>query len=81
MNSQQQTYDSKLVAALGVAIKKARELGYGIEKMKITLSVTDRVCTAYFETIPEPGHAILGGDLTIKVDINTQTVIDFERGQ
>jgi hypothetical protein len=78
---QQQTYDAKLVNALGGALKKARELGYENEKMKVTLSVSDSVCKVYFETIPEPGHAILGGDLTIDVDFNTHRIIDFERGQ
>jgi len=26
-------------------------------------------------------HVVLGGDLTVKIDLNTKQVIDFERGQ
>jgi hypothetical protein len=81
MSSQQQTHDESLVKALELGIKKARELGYEVEKMKIALSASDGVCMVYFELIPEPGHVALGGDLTVKVDLKTRSVIDFERGQ
>ena len=81
MDPQQQTYDANLVKALEAAMKKARELGYEIERMKVTLSVSQSVCKAYFETIPKPGHAILGGDLTIEMDFETHRIINFERGQ
>jgi len=64
-----------------VALDKACELKYELERMKVTFSVSDDACTAYFEVVPEPGHLVLGGDLTVKIDLNTKQVIDFERGQ
>jgi len=70
-----------LVKAFEVALDKARELKYQLERMKVTFSVADDACTAYFEVVPEPGHLVLGGDLTVKIDLNTKQVIDFERGQ
>jgi len=70
-----------LVKAFEVALDKARELKYQLERMKVTFSVADDACTAYFEVVPEPGHLVLGGGLTVKIDLNTKQVIDFERGQ
>src|SRR5438132_6718220 len=55
-----------LVRAFEVALDKARELKYQLERMKVTFSVSDDACTAYFEVVPEPGHLVLGGDLTIR---------------
>ncbi len=70
-----------LVKAFEVALDKAREFKYELERMKVTFSVLDDACIAYFEVVPEPGHAVLGGDLTVRIDLNTKQVIDFERGQ
>src|SRR5437773_677791 len=70
-----------LVKAFEVALDKAREFEYELERMKVTFSVSDDACTAYFEVVPEPGHVVLGGDLSVKIDLNTKQVIDFERGQ
>src|SRR6266567_4469401 len=59
-----------LVKAFEVALDKAREFKYELERMKVTFSVSDDACTAYFEVVPEPGHLVLGGDLTVKIDLN-----------
>ena len=67
--------------AFEVALDKAHELKYQLERMKVTFSVADHACTAYFEVVPEPRHVVLGGNLTVKIDLNTKQVIDFERGQ
>ena len=81
MVAQQQSYDVELVKALEKALQQARTLGYEAEKMRVSLLVANDVCTTYFEVVPPPGQAILGGDLTIQVDLNTHHVINFERGQ
>jgi hypothetical protein len=81
MVAQQQSYDTELVKALERALKQARSLGYDAEKMRVSLSVADDVCTTYFEVVPPPGQVILGGDLTVQIDLNTQNVIHFELGQ
>lgn len=78
---ERERYDETITQALRVALAKARELGYEVEKMQVTVSVRDVKATAYFETIPEPGHAILGGDLTVVVDVKTLAVVDVQRGQ
>ena len=69
-----------LVKAFEVALDKAREFKYELERMKVTFSVSGDAWTAYFEVVPEPGHLVLGGDPTVKIDLNTKQVIDFERG-
>ena len=81
MNVQAEQYDAQLVGAIGVAIGKARELGYDVEAMSVKASVADRTCTVYFEPVPEPGSAILGGDLTVDVNLDTKEIVKFERGQ
>lgn len=81
MSAQQLSYDAELVRALERALKQARSLGYDAEKMRVSLSVADDVCTTYFEVVPPPGQVVLGGELTVQVDLNTQHVINFERGQ
>ena len=78
---ERQARQRDLVKAFDVALDKAREFKYELERMKVTFSVSDDACTAYFEVVPEPGHLVLGGDLTVKIDLNTKQVIDFERGQ
>ena len=52
-----------LVKAFEVALDKAREFKYELERMKVTFSVSDDACTAYFEVVPEPGHVVPGGIL------------------
>jgi hypothetical protein len=81
MIAQQQRYDAELVKALESALKQARALGYAAEQMRVSLSVADEVCTTYFEVVPPRGQFVLGGDLTVQVDLNTHNVIQFERGQ
>ena len=81
MSTQQLSYDAELVSALERALKQARSLGYDAEKMRVSLSVAEDVCTTYFEVVPPPGQVVLGGELTVQVDLNTQHVINFERGQ
>ena len=81
MSTQQELYDARLVKALEIATQKARGLGYDIEKMKITLSASKSMFTLYFEVQPELNQAILGGDLTITLEIDTLRILGFERGQ
>jgi len=81
MNPQQELLDANIVKALEIGLKKARELGYDIEKMKVTLSVSDGACIVYFEILVPPGQGMLGGDLTVTIDLKSQRVIKFERGQ
>jgi hypothetical protein len=81
MIAQQQSYDVELVKALERALQQARALGYATERMRVSLSVAEDVCTTYFEVVPPRGQVILGGDLTVQVDLNTQKIIHFERGQ
>jgi len=81
MSTQAEQDDRKVLQALNVAMQKARELDYELEKMAVTLSRTKQTCTAYFHPIPEPGHAVLGGDLTVVVDLGRMECIRVERGQ
>jgi hypothetical protein len=78
---QKKRYDANLIKSLEVALQKARELRYEVEEMSVTLTCSDEICTAYFALIPEPGHAVLGGDLTVRVGLKDLKVVDFQRGQ
>ena len=75
------SHDASYLNAVEIAMVKARELGYPVGKMKVTFFRTNGVCTTYFETMPESGHAVLGGDLTVNVELRTLKIVGIERGQ
>ena len=74
-------FDTQLVRGIQTALRKARGLGYHVETMDITASVTDGVCNIHFSPIPAPGTLQTGGDLTVAVNSDTDEVIGYERGQ
>ncbi len=74
-------HDTQLITGIRVGLRKARELGYEVETMDVTASVSEGVCDLHFAPIPSPGFITVGGDLSLKVDAGTGDVIDFQRGQ
>ena len=74
-------FDTQLVRGIQTALRRARGLGYHVETMDLTASVSDGVCYIHFSPIPAPGTIQAGGDLTVAVNSDTDEVIGYERGQ
>ena len=74
-------FDVRLLTGIQVALKKARELGYPVERMDVTASVTDDACAVHFSRSPAPGTIHTGGDVSMTVDPAAQAVIAVKRGQ
>lgn len=78
---QEPQHDTHLLNGIRVGLRKARELGYVVEKMDITASVSKGICAVHFASIPEPGFVTAGGDLSISINSRTEEVIEYTRGQ
>ena len=74
-------FDTQLVRGIQTALRQARGLGYHVETMDITASMTDGVCNIRFSPIPASGTIQAGGDLTVSVNSDTDEIIGYERGQ
>jgi len=74
-------FDTRLLTGIQVALRTARELGYPVERMDVTASVTQEICSVHFAPLPQPGTIATGGDLSVKVDPQRQEVVGFHRGQ
>lgn len=74
-------FDARLLAGIRVALGKARELGYAVERMDVTASVSQGICKVYFAPLADPGTIVSGGDLSLNVDPQTEEVIGVQRGQ
>jgi hypothetical protein len=74
-------FDARLLTGIQLALRKARELGYPVERMDVTASVTQGICSVHFARLPQPGTIATGGDLSVNVDALRQEVVGFKRGQ
>jgi len=74
-------FDAQLLAGIQVALSKARELGYPVERMDVTASVSEGVCSVHFAPLADRGTIISGGDLSLSVDALSNEVTAIERGQ
>lgn len=74
-------FDSRLLTGIQVALNKARELGYPVERMDVTASVSDETCAVHFSRMPVPGTIHTGGDVSMTVDPAALAVISIKRGQ
>jgi hypothetical protein len=74
-------FETKLLTAVKTGIIKARELGYPVEKMKLSTWVENNHCFVYFEPQPEPDTIVTGGDLTVKIDFDRNHIVEILRGQ
>ena len=74
-------YDALLVRGIQTGLRKARELGYFVESMDLTASVSQGVCHIHFAPLPNPGFIRSGGDLSLSVNPATDELLDFQRGQ
>ena len=74
-------YDTQLVRGIRTALRKARELGYGVETLDITASLARGVCSIHFAPPSRRGYIASGGDLTLLINLATGELIQYERGQ
>lgn len=74
-------YETQLLSGIRAALRKARQLGYDVERMDVTASVLEGVCSVHLAPLPVPGTIRTGGDLSLTVDPRTEDVIEFKRGQ
>jgi hypothetical protein len=74
-------FDVQLLTGIRVALSKARELGYPVERMDVTASVSQGICSVYFAPFPDPGTIVAGGDLSLSINSQTNEVTEVERGQ
>ena len=74
-------YDTHLVRGIQTALRTARGLGYPVETMDVTASVSQGVCTIHFAPLANPGFIQSGGDLTVTIDTEADMLIRYERGQ
>jgi hypothetical protein len=73
-------FDTHLIRGIQTALRQARGLGYHVETMDITASVSNGVCHIHFSPIPSPGTIQTGGDLTVSINSDTDEIIGYERG-
>jgi hypothetical protein len=74
-------FDAQLLTGIRVALTKARELGYPVESMDITASVSKGICSVHFAPFADPGKIVAGGELPLSIDPQTNEVTGVERGQ
>ena len=74
-------YDTQLVRGIQTALRTARELGYHVETMDVTASVSQGICTIHFAPLPTPGFIVCGGGLTVTLNAETDELIQYERDQ
>ena len=74
-------HDTRLLTGIRVGLRKARELGYDVEKMDVMASISENICSVHFAPIPDPGFIVSGGDLSITVNSQTEEVVQYKRGQ
>jgi len=74
-------FDTRLLTGIQVALRKARELGYPVERMDVTASVSRGICSIHFAPLSAPGTIATGGDLSLNVDPQSQEVVGIKRGQ
>jgi hypothetical protein len=74
-------HDRRLAKGLEVAILTARKLDYGVEQSEISFSMTDDICTVHFAPMDTPDEIVMGGDLTVRVDVESNKLLDYEFGQ
>ena len=68
-------YDTQIVRGIQTALRTARGLGYQVEAMDITASVSQGICTVHFAPLPTPGVIHCGGDLTVTINAETDELI------
>jgi hypothetical protein len=74
-------FDAQLLTGIRVALSKARELGYAVERMDITASVSKGICSVHLAPLAEPGTIAVGGDLSLSIDPQTNEITRVQRGQ
>jgi hypothetical protein len=74
-------FDAQLLTGIRVALSKARELGYAVERMDVTASVSEGICSVHFAPLADPGTIVAGGDLSLSIDPQTNEVTGVQRGQ
>ena len=74
-------FDAQLLTGIRVALSKARELGYLVERMDVTASLSQGLCSVHFAPLSDPGTILTGGDLSLSIDPQTNEVKAVERGQ
>jgi hypothetical protein len=74
-------FDAQLLAGIRVALSTARELGYLVERMDMTASLSEGLCSVHFAPVAPPGMIVAGGDLSLSIDPQTKVVTAVERGQ
>jgi hypothetical protein len=74
-------FNAQLLTDICVALFKARELGYPVESMDITASVSKGICSVHFAPLADPGVIVAGRDLSLSIDPQTNEVTGVQRGQ
>jgi hypothetical protein len=74
-------FDAQLLTGIRVALSKARELGYPVERMDVTASLSRGICSVHFAPFADPGTIVVGGDLSLSIDSQTNEVTGVQRGQ
>ncbi len=79
--AQSTEHETRLLTGIRIALRKARELGYAVERMDVTPSVSEGSCSVHLAPIPDPGTVLTGGDLSLRVDPQTEEITELQRGQ
>lgn len=74
-------FDTQLLAGIRVALRKARDLGYPVERMDMTTSASAQGFTFHFAPLAAPGSIMTGGDLSLTFDPRTEQITEIRRGQ
>jgi hypothetical protein len=77
----QPEYDTQLLTGIRVGLLKARELGYTVENMDVSASVSEGLCAIHFAPVSAPGFITAGGDLSLTVNVCSEEVVEYKRGQ
>ena len=80
-HSKEPEFDTRLIAGIRVALREARQLGYDVEQMDVTASVTGETCSVHLAPLGTAGFIIAGGDLRLTIDSQSGRVLHAQRGQ
>lgn len=68
--------------AIKVAVDKAKELKYDVDKMDIKIEKSDTIISIYLSPKQNENNTVtLGGDITIKIDKKTRKIVEIKRWQ
>jgi hypothetical protein len=74
-------FETQLLSGIRIALSRARDFGYPVERMDVTASVSKGICSVRLAPHTDPGTLVVGGTLSLSIDPQTNEVIGVQSGQ